>query len=57
MLARPVQGRPINCEMAILVNVLKDANLWSGTLTNYSRLAEGEEKSRQRIDSNSEALV
>jgi integrase len=42
--ARPVQGRPINCELAILVNVLKEANLWFGTLTKYSRLGEGEER-------------
>ena len=42
--SRPVQGRPVNCELAILVNVLKEANLWFGTLTKYSRLREGEEK-------------
>jgi hypothetical protein len=42
--SRPVQGRPINCELAILVSVLKKANLWKGTLENYSRLPEGEEK-------------
>jgi integrase len=41
--SRPVQGRPINCELAILVNVLKDANLF-GTLKNYRRLPEGEER-------------
>ena len=42
--SRPVQGRPINCELAILVSVLKEANLWSGELKNYSRLKEGEER-------------
>lgn len=42
--SRPVQGRPINCELAILVSVLKKANLWKGTLENYSRLREGKER-------------
>ncbi len=42
--SRAVQGRPINCELGILVSVLKEANLWFGTLKNYSRLGEGEER-------------
>lgn len=39
-----VRGRSINCELGILVNVLREANLWYGPLKNYNRLPEGEEK-------------
>jgi integrase len=39
-----VKGRPIICELGILVNVLREANLWYGPLKNYKRLPEGEEK-------------
>jgi integrase len=43
--SRPVKGRPINCELGILVNVLKKANLWKGDLLkHYRRLPEGEER-------------
>jgi integrase len=37
---RKVKARPINIELAILVNVLKEANLWRGSLKNYKRLPE-----------------
>ncbi|HUZ47874.1 MAG TPA: site-specific integrase [Terriglobia bacterium] len=40
-----VKGRPINCELGILVSVLRKANLWHGELEReYHRLSEGEEK-------------
>ena len=42
--SRSVQGRPINCELAILVNVLKEANLWKGDLVYHRRLPEGKER-------------
>ncbi|HZR32052.1 MAG TPA: site-specific integrase [Terriglobales bacterium] len=39
---REVKERPINLEMGILVNVLKESNLWRGPLLNYRRLSEPE---------------
>jgi len=55
--SRPVQGRPINCELAILVSVLKEANLWFGTLKNYKRLREGEEKVGSALTANQKQLL
>src|SRR5690242_5837129 len=37
-----VKERPINLELGILVNVLKEENLWKGTLLKYKRLSEPE---------------
>jgi integrase len=54
---RPVQGRPINCELAILVSVLKEANLWFGALKNYSRLPEGEERVGNALTSTQKRLL
>ena len=55
--SRPVQGRPINCELAILVSVLKEANLWFGALKNYSRLPEGEERVGNALTSTQKKLL
>lgn len=42
---KSVAGRPINCELGILVSALKKANLWHGEMEReYHRLPEGDEK-------------
>lgn len=44
-----VGERPINCELAILVSALKEANLWRGTLTCYKRLIEPQSEAGQAL--------
>jgi len=40
--SKKVQARPINIELAILVAILKEANLWKGNLVHYKRMSESE---------------
>jgi integrase len=55
--SRGVRGRPINCELQILVNVLKEANLWYGTLKNYKRLPEETGKVGSALNAGQKGLL
>jgi len=54
---KAVKGRPINCELGILVNVLRESNLWYGPLKNYKRLSEGEEKAGNALTPEQKQLL
>ena len=55
--SRDVGARPINCELGILVNVLKEANLWYGPLKNYRRLPEGNDKVGNALTANQRQML
>jgi integrase len=47
--SRKVRERPINIELQILINVLKEANLWRGSLVHFKRLTEPESEIGQAL--------
>jgi integrase len=45
-----VGARPINLELGILVNVLREGNLWRGALKEYKRLSEPESEVGEKLE-------
>jgi integrase len=48
--SREVRERPINLELGILINTLREENLWRGSLLKYKRLTEPESEVGEALD-------